>query len=194
MNAPKISQTVLLENPESAQLKEALSGLKPGFASCSGEYRTYSDKPRDQSHADQADGSARQRFKHQTDNHAGENREIIPRVLWQPCRRGDKSDNNRHHNRCKMLPSEFHVALPFGIRKRGARVGCRGWGEVRTPRHPTLDTRHSTLLLDHFHPTDTIFRLRNAICVASGKFFGQTSWQASSDMQPKTPSSSPINS
>ena len=43
MNAPKISQTVLLEKPESAQLKEALSGLKPGFASCSGEYRTYSD-------------------------------------------------------------------------------------------------------------------------------------------------------
>jgi hypothetical protein len=43
MNAPKINQTVLLENPESAQLNEALSALKPGFASCSGENRTYSD-------------------------------------------------------------------------------------------------------------------------------------------------------
>ena len=42
--------------------------------------------------------------------------------------------------------------------------------------------------------TATIFRLRNAICVASGRFFGQTSWQAISDIQPKTPSSSPINS
>jgi hypothetical protein len=29
MDAPKISQTVLLANPESAQLKEALSALKP---------------------------------------------------------------------------------------------------------------------------------------------------------------------
>ena len=46
----------------------------------------------------------------------------------------------------------------------------------------------------HFHPTATIFRRRNAICVASGKSFGQTSWQARSDMQPKTPSSSPISS
>jgi hypothetical protein len=41
---------------------------------------------------------------------------------------------------------------------------------------------------------DTIFRLRNAICVASGKFFGHMSWQASKDMQPKTPFSSPISS
>ena len=55
----------------------------------------------------------------------------------------------------------------------------------------SLDPRH---FLIHFHPTETIFRLRNAICVASGKFFGQTSWHAISDMQPKTPSSSPITS
>jgi len=40
----------------------------------------------------------------------------------------------------------------------------------------------------------TIFRRMNAICVASGRFFGHTSWQASSDMQPNTPSSSPITS
>ncbi len=46
----------------------------------------------------------------------------------------------------------------------------------------------------YFHPTAAIFRLRKAICVASGRFFGQTSWQASSDMQPNTPLSSPINS
>jgi hypothetical protein len=46
----------------------------------------------------------------------------------------------------------------------------------------------------YLNPCVTIFRLRNVICVASGRFFGQTSWQPSSDMQPKTPSSSPINS
>jgi hypothetical protein len=38
-----MSQTVLLEKPESAQLNEALSALKPGLASCSGENRTYSE-------------------------------------------------------------------------------------------------------------------------------------------------------
>ena len=41
---------------------------------------------------------------------------------------------------------------------------------------------------------DTIFRRMNAIWVASGRSFGQTSWHARSDMQPKTPSSSPITS
>ncbi len=45
-----------------------------------------------------------------------------------------------------------------------------------------------------FQPIATILRRRNAICVASGRSFGQTSWQASSDMQPNTPSSSPITS
>ena len=40
----------------------------------------------------------------------------------------------------------------------------------------------------------TILRRMNAICVASGRFLGHTSWQASSDMQPKTPSSSPMTS
>jgi hypothetical protein len=45
-----------------------------------------------------------------------------------------------------------------------------------------------------FMAVGVIFRRMNAICVASGRFFGQTSWQASSDMQPNTPSSSPITS
>src|SRR5215470_11186041 len=39
----------------------------------------------------------------------------------------------------------------------------------------------------HFHPIATILRLRKAICVASGRSFGHTSWQPSSDRQPKTP-------
>ena len=39
-----------------------------------------------------------------------------------------------------------------------------------------------------------ILRRTNAICVASGSSFGHTSWQASSDMQPNTPSSSPMSS
>ena len=36
MKAAKISQTVPLAKPESAQDSEALAGLKPGRASCSG--------------------------------------------------------------------------------------------------------------------------------------------------------------
>jgi hypothetical protein len=36
MNAPKMSQTVLLENPESAQASAARAASKPGFANCSG--------------------------------------------------------------------------------------------------------------------------------------------------------------
>jgi len=39
-----------------------------------------------------------------------------------------------------------------------------------------------------------ILRRMNAICVASGRSLGHTSWQARSDMQPNTPSSSPITS
>ena len=46
----------------------------------------------------------------------------------------------------------------------------------------------------HFQPVLTILRRKKAICVASGRFFGHTSWQASNDMQPKTPSSSPMSS
>ena len=46
----------------------------------------------------------------------------------------------------------------------------------------------------YFQPMPTILRRMNAICVASGRSFGQTSWQASSDMQPNTPLSSPITS
>ena len=46
----------------------------------------------------------------------------------------------------------------------------------------------------YFQPCATIFRRMKAICVASGRSFGQTSWQASSDMQPNTPLSSPMTS
>src|SRR3954463_1254616 len=43
MKAPKISHTVVLEKPESAQLKAARASLKPGFASCSGLKNTHGD-------------------------------------------------------------------------------------------------------------------------------------------------------
>ena len=46
----------------------------------------------------------------------------------------------------------------------------------------------------HLNAIATILRRRKAIWVDSGSCFGQTSWQASSDMQPNTPSSSPISS
>ena len=36
MKAPKISHTVPLENPASAQLSAAFAALKPGFASSAG--------------------------------------------------------------------------------------------------------------------------------------------------------------
>ena len=57
-----------------------------------------------------------------------------------------------------------------------------------------LTKLHNARYLRQFHPAATIFRRMNAIWVASGRFFGQTSWHARSDMQPKTPSSSPITS
>ena len=41
MNAPKISHTVLFENPDSAQVSAALAGLNPGFASSAGAYITH---------------------------------------------------------------------------------------------------------------------------------------------------------
>src|SRR5262249_34094018 len=128
-------------------------------------------------------------------------------MLRQPRRRGDESDNDHHHNRRKMLPREFHCANLSSLGVNLLRV-TSGNGDLSVQvSAPTLnlkpDARNlllpSTLVprhfsLGHFHPTDTIFRLRNAICVASGNSFGQTSWQAISDIQPKTPSSSPINS
>ena len=40
MKAPKISQTVALVNPETAQAKAWLVALKPSLASCSGENST----------------------------------------------------------------------------------------------------------------------------------------------------------
>lgn len=63
--------------------------------------------------------------------------------------------------------------------KRNERVGGRGAPRVKT---------------DYSNPCLTIARRTNAIWVASGSFFGHTSWQASSDMQPNTPSSSPTSS
>src|SRR6188474_1831933 len=43
MKAPKISHTVVLENPDSAQFNAARASLKPGFASCSGLKKTHWD-------------------------------------------------------------------------------------------------------------------------------------------------------
>src|ERR1035437_10630355 len=41
MNAPKMSHTVLLANPDNAQLSAAFGALKPGFASSAGLYSTH---------------------------------------------------------------------------------------------------------------------------------------------------------
>src|SRR3954467_6672230 len=43
MKAPKISHTVVLEKPESAQANAARASLNPGFASCSGLKKTQGD-------------------------------------------------------------------------------------------------------------------------------------------------------
>src|SRR5688572_8872466 len=43
MNAPKISHTVVLENPDSAHESAARGALNPAFASCSGLKKTYSE-------------------------------------------------------------------------------------------------------------------------------------------------------
>ena len=76
------------------------------------------------------------------------------------------------------------------IRSLAAWPALVGPGERRACATPGLGLAGSV----YFHPMLTILRRMNAICVASGRSLGQTSWQASSDMQPNTPSSSPITS
>src|ERR1035437_1938259 len=44
MKAPKISQTVAFEKPDSAQVSAALAGLKPGFANSAGAYKTQGER------------------------------------------------------------------------------------------------------------------------------------------------------
>ncbi|OIQ68080.1 hypothetical protein GALL_503330 [mine drainage metagenome] len=44
MKAPKISQTVTFEKPDSAQDNAALAGLKPGFASSAGAYNAQGER------------------------------------------------------------------------------------------------------------------------------------------------------
>ncbi len=54
--------------------------------------------------------------------------------------------------------------------------------------------QHLQVVGRHLQASATILRRRKAICVCSGNCLGQTSWQPSSVMQPKTPSSSPTTS
>jgi len=80
------------------------------------------------------------------------------------------------------------VAQPAARLEQHATRG--GYPSEQTPGFRRCAARATT----YFHPMLTILRRMNAIWVASGRSFGQTSWQASSDMQPNTPSSSPITS
>src|SRR5215468_2510653 len=73
-------------------------------------------------------------------------------MLRQACRRGDKSDNDHHDNRCGKFPANLHVAI----------LSPQSGGRLRKPSH-------------HFHPIEAIFLLRNAICVDSGRLLGHTS-------------------
>ena len=76
------------------------------------------------------------------------------------------------------------VWLPFALdRKYPGAAREWGWQYV----FPAGSRRYP-------QPIAAILRRMNAICVASGRSLGQTSWQARSDMQPNTPSSSPITS
>lgn len=69
--------------------------------------------------------------------------------------------------------------------------GLHKHGQVRAPARAV---RRDHVRVGYFRPSATIFRRMNAICVCSGSSFGHTSWQPSSDMQPNTPSSSPMTS
>src|SRR5262249_20008945 len=94
-----------------------------------------------------------QRFKHQTDNHAGKNREVIPCMLRQPRRRGDESDNDHHHNRRKMLPREFHCANLSSLRVNLLRV-TSGNGDLSVQvSAPTLNLKPDTRNLEPFFPS-----------------------------------------
>jgi hypothetical protein len=97
------------------------------------------------------------------------------------------SDIKAISNACAPLGRETprNVDLSRRFISLGAEpfVGCDAIARRRQP-----DTA------DYFQPVRTILRRMNAICVASGNCFGHTSWQASKDMQPNTPSSSPTTS
>ena len=71
---------------------------------------------------------------------------------------------------------------------------CHALNDEGAAEHRTAPSPGLPAASCRYQPIFTIFRRMNAICVASGSSFGQTSWQASSDMQPNTPSSSPMTS
>jgi hypothetical protein len=94
-------------------------------------------------------------------------------------------------------PRSFRDALTDIVRL----CHTRRYGTRRRPEegagiadHAFAEEGQFARLKRYFQPIAAILRRMNAICVASGSSLGHTSWQASSDMQPNTPSSSPITS
>ncbi len=113
MKAPRGSHTVLLANPESALASDALPGSMPRLGKL---FRT-EEHPfveyRHQCHRDHADGPARKRLLHEADNHADENRKVVPRVLCETLGRRNESDRNRRKQRRKGFPVSTHATLPL---------------------------------------------------------------------------------
>ena len=84
--------------------------------------------------------------------------------------------------------TEVPQGVPALARRAVARQGRRDRRAARAARRSGSRARH------FLRAIATILRRTNAICEDSGSSFGHTSWQARSDMQPNTPSSSPISS
>src|SRR5581483_4385400 len=106
-------------------------------------------------------------------------------ISQRPCR-----------ERQRRIAGAFAPAAVFSLRtgekRPGEFIGIRN-GLARRAKFTKRICGPADRPADYFRPMAAIFLRRKAICVESGRFFGQTSWQASSVMQPNTPLSSPIN-
>ena len=81
MKAPKISHTVPLEKPESAQFERGVRRLEARLRELGRAEEHPLREHGHQGHRDKADRRAGHRLEHEPDDDAGEDREEVPGVL-----------------------------------------------------------------------------------------------------------------
>ena len=175
MKAAKISQTVELAKPDSAQFTAAPVRLKSGLATCAGANSTKRRQRRGDGDAAQADGGGGDRLDHQAGDHRREDREVVPGVLRQAGRRRRQRDRRADQQRQqhdKVVPdrvcgraSARTVPGPVAWRSWRPPGGADGCGAERQA------TRGWRLRLDPDQTArrgDGRFRARRSTCGACG--------------------------
>lgn len=68
-----------------------------------------------QRYGDEADRRARGRLKHEPDDHAGKNGEVLPRMLSKAFGSGNdrNHDHDHDHKRCNAFPESSHGCSPW---------------------------------------------------------------------------------